>query len=199
LEPVLNHQQSGVRTPETREHWMRLAAAILALTFPAATMLCGTGCAPYRVGVGSMFPSDITTVQVPIFESESFRRDLGERLTEAVAKRIENESNYKLVRSGNADSVLTGRILDDRKRTLVENRNDDVRETELTLRVQVVWTRRDGTILAQGSIPIDPSMAVDVVGSAPITPEVGQSIATGQQKAIDRLAAQIVGLMEAPW
>lgn len=173
---------------------MRLAALLIIATFVA-----GAGCAPYRIGAASLYPSDISTVHVPMFESESFRRNLGERLTEAVAKRIENESNYKLVRSGNADSVLTGRIVEDRKRTLVENTNDDVRETELTVIVQVTWSRRDGTVLAQGYIPIDPGMAVDVTGAAPVVPEVGQSIATGQQKAIDRLAAQIVGLMEAPW
>jgi hypothetical protein len=30
-------------------------------------------------------------------------------------------------------------------------------------------------------------------------PEVGQSVATSHQAAIDRLAEQIVGLLENPW
>lgn len=159
-----------------------------------------TGCAPYRVGSDSLYPADVATVHVPIFESDSFRRNLGERLTEAVCKRIEAETNYKIVRSGVADSTLSGRIIYDRKRVLVENRNDDVREVETSLYVQVTWTKRDGTLIAQNAmIPVDPALTVDILGLSSVVPETGQSIATGHQKAIDRLAAQIVGMMEAPW
>jgi hypothetical protein len=159
-----------------------------------------SGCAPYRVGTASLYPADISSVHVPIFESDSFRRNLGERLTEAVCKRIEAESNYKVVRSGVADSTLRGRIIHDRKRVLIENRNDDVREVETSLYVQVTWTKSDGTLIAQNVlIPVDPALTVDVVGLSSVVPETGQSIATGHQKAIDRLAAQIVGMMEAPW
>jgi hypothetical protein len=45
-----------------------------------------------------------------MFESTSFRRNLGERLTEAVVKRSKTEP-YKVVSDPNADSVLTGRIV----------------------------------------------------------------------------------------
>ena len=40
---------------------------------------------------------------------------------------------------------------------------------------------------------------VVVDSQAYLVPEMGQSSATAQQVAIDRLAEQIVGLMEAPW
>ncbi|MEX2185674.1 MAG: LPS assembly lipoprotein LptE [Pirellulales bacterium] len=174
----------------------RLAIAVLL----PALVLGATGCAPYRVGTASLYPADVATVHVPIFESDSFRRNLGERLTEAVCKRIEDETPYKVVRSGVADSVLSGRIIHDRKRVLVENRNDDVREVETSLYVQVTWAKRDGTLIAQNvMIPIDPGLTVDVLGLSPVVPETGQSIATGHQQAIERLSAQIVGMMEAPW
>jgi hypothetical protein len=172
-----------------------IAAALSASVAGAAG-----GCAPYRVGTSTLYPADVATVHVPIFESDSFRRNLGERLTEAVCKRIEAETPYKVVRSGAADSVLTGRIIHDRKRVLVENRNDDVREVETSLYVVVTWTKRDGTLIARNAmIPVDPALTVDVLGLAPVVPETGQSIATGHQKAMERLAAQIVGMMEAPW
>ena len=177
---------------------MRRCVTITALL--AGLALVVLGCAPYRVGTATLYPSDVATVHVPIFESDSFRRNLGERLTEAVCKRIESETPYKVVRSGNADSVLSGRILHDRKRVLVENRNDDVREVETSLYVVVTWTKRDGTLIAQNAmIPVDPSLSVDVLGLSSVVPETGQSIATGHQKAIDRLAAQVVGMMETPW
>ena len=51
-----------------------------------------------------------------MFESVSFRRDLGERLTEAVMKQIEEKTPYKVVSDPNADSMLSGRIAQESKR-----------------------------------------------------------------------------------
>jgi hypothetical protein len=134
-----------------------------------------------------------------MFESESFRRHLGERLTEAVIKEIENTTPYKVVGDPNADSVLTGKIVDDRKRVLVENRFDDAREVETSIYVQVSWVRRGGQFIAHDAlVPVDPAL-LDVLGASSVVPETGQSLATAHQKAIQRVAKQIVGMMEAPW
>ena len=40
------------------------------------------GCAGYQVGHRSLYRPDIRTVHVPVVQSDSFRRYLGERLTE---------------------------------------------------------------------------------------------------------------------
>ena len=37
------------------------------------------GCATYQIGNRSLYPQDVHTVYVPIFDSDSFRRNLGER------------------------------------------------------------------------------------------------------------------------
>jgi hypothetical protein len=157
------------------------------------------GCAPYRFGTASLYPRDVQTVHVPIFESESFRRHLGERLTEAVIKEIESKTDYKVVGDPGADSVLVGKIVQDRKRVLVENRFDDIRDVETSLFVQVTWTKRNGDVLVDHRIvSLDPA-SLAVLGTSSVVPESGQSIATGHQTAIRRIAQQIVGLMEAPW
>ena len=44
-----------------------------------------------------------------------------------------------------------------------------------------------------------PESLVQVFGMQNFYPELGQSISTAQQVEIDRLARQIVGLMETPW
>ena len=44
-----------------------------------------------------------------------------------------------------------------------------------------------------------PPELINVGGSGDVIPEVGQSIATGHQEAITKVAEQIVALMEAPW
>jgi hypothetical protein len=156
------------------------------------------GCAGYQVGSDTLYAPDIRTVYVPVFESNSFRRNLGERLTEAVVKEIELKTPFKVVGDPNADSVLTGRIVSDTKRVLVESQTDEPRQIELQFAVEVRWIDRHGGLIRQDAVPLPPEM-VTVTQTASLVPEVGQSIATAQQDAIVRLAEQIVGLMEEPW
>ena len=63
----------------------------------AGMSLLASGCAAYRFGAASLYPPDIQTVYVPVFESNSFRRNLSELLTEAVCKEIELKTPYKVV------------------------------------------------------------------------------------------------------
>ena len=157
------------------------------------------GCAGYQVGTQSLYPCHIQTVYVPIFESNSFRRNLGERLTEAVMKEIELKTPYKVVGSPAADSVLSGKIVSDTKHMTTPSPLGDPRQLEVAFRVQVKWSDRAGNALREeGSVPLDES-TVEAQSSAKVVAEVGQSIASGQQQAIQRAAEQIVALMEAPW
>ena len=159
------------------------------------------GCAPlntYRFGNDTLYAADIHTIYVPMFESDSFRYNLGPWLTEAVAKEIELKTDYKVVGNPNADSVLSGRITADTKRVVVEDRNDQPRETEYNIQVQIVWARRDGGVIMQNACPLPPAI-LEVGQSASLVPEFGESIATAQQEAIQKLAEQIVAMMETPW
>lgn len=159
--------------------------------------LCG--CAGYQIGNQTLFPTEIHTVYVPVFQSNSFRRNLGERLTEAVVKEIELKTPYKVVANSGADSVLSGRITSDKKRVLVPGMTGDARDTEVAIRVEVSWIDRKGRMLRDSqSVPL-PEEIADVSGTGDVVPEVGQSITTAQQEAICRVAQQIVGLMEKPW
>jgi hypothetical protein len=137
-------------------------------------------------------------VYVPIFESDSFRRYLGEKLTEAVMKEIELKTPYKVVGTPQADSILTGRIVNDTKKVIVEDTNDQPRETELNLVVQVSWVDRKGDLVRQpGDCPVPPAVA-ELVQHGKLIPEYGQSVTTAQQQAIQKLAEQIVSMMELP-
>lgn len=161
-------------------------------------MLSSIGCACYRAGCDTLYPADIRTVYVPVFRSRSFRPFLGERLTEAVIKEIDEKTPFEVV-TANADSVLTGEIFGETKRILVESPTDEGRELEVSFRVNVTWTDSRGAALREPqTVPLPPSL-VDVQQAAGVVPEVGQSVSTQQQKAIEQLAEQIVALMEAPW
>src|SRR5262245_22042799 len=91
------------------------------------------GCAGYQVGADSLYAPDVQTVYVPMIESESYRRDLGERLKEAVDKEIELKTPYKVVSTPNADSILSVRLMDDTRQVLAENSFDNPRVSETNL------------------------------------------------------------------
>ena len=167
--------------------------------FLLALSLLLPGCAGYQVGSRTLYAPEIQTVYVPIFESDSFRRNLGEQLTEAVAKEIELKTPYKVVSAQGSDSVLSGRILDDTKRITIDSQSNQGREFEIGLKAEVRWIDRHGDLIRQEAvIPIDRSLIL-IEQTTIQVPEGGQSLVSQQQKAIQRLAEQIVATMEAPW
>jgi hypothetical protein len=170
---------------------------VLRGSFLALLFLCG--CAGYQVGNQSLFPQEVHTVYVPVFKSNSFRRNLGERLTEAVVKEIETTTPYKVVDEAHADTTLSGAIIQETKTVLVPDLSGDAREVQTAISVQVSWVDNKNIKLRENKcIPLPPEIA-DVSGTGDLVPEMGQSVATAQQEAICRIAKQIVGLMEKPW
>lgn len=171
----------------------------LAKPMLTACLLMITGCAGYQVGPSALFRADIQTVYVPVFESDSYRPHLGEQLTEAVIREIQMRTPYRVVHRPDADSVLYGRIVDERKRVVAENRNDEPRDIATSLTVRVSWHDRRGTYLMQDASFVLEPISFVAAQQANFIPESGQSLATAHQEGIERLARQIVGQMEAPW
>ncbi len=162
-------------------------------------LLCFAGCAGYQIGNQSLFPQEVHSIYVPVFKSNSFRRNLGERLTEAVIKEIQKRTTYTLTDEAHADTILSGAIIQETKTVLIPDLSGDAREVQTAINVQVSWTDRHGIKMREDkNIPLPPEIA-DVSGTGNLVPEVGQSVATAQQQAICRVAQQIVGLMEKPW
>lgn len=173
-----------------------LAGKLLLLTGLAGMLV---GCAGYQLGQRSLYRPDIRTIHLPVVQSESFRRHLGERLTEAIAKQVELKTPYKLVDSAAADSVLTVRLVSESKRVLTGNQYSEPRDLETDFFAQVNWVdRRGDLIMSQDNVPAVP-LLINIGQSANFVPEGGQSLATAQQEAIERLAQQIVGQMELAW
>ena len=166
----------------------------------AALIVCTSlGCAAYRIGSQSMFPGYYHTVHVPMFQSESLRRELAEWLTETVIKEIESKTEYKVVARNRADTILEGVIVRDKKSVLVETGGDQPRGIDLMMLAEVRWTDRQGKLLRpQMTIPV-PDTLTHIEESAILVPEVGQSVVSSQQLVVHRMAEQIVAMMEVPW
>ncbi len=150
------------------------------------------GCRGYQFGDQVLYRPDIHTVHVDMFTSESFRKFLGQRLTEAVVKAIESDTPMRIANRATADSFLHGRLLRERKRVLSETRNDDPRDLQLDYRIEVTWTDRSG-------VPLMPRQILQLDQSVNFIPESGQSLTTAEQEIINRLAHQVVQQMEMPW
>ncbi len=150
------------------------------------------GCAGYQTGSQIMFRNDVRTVHVAIFESDSYRRFLGQRLTEAVVREVELNTPYLVTPPETADSFIQGRIVRDTKRVDGVTRSDEPRNIRVAWRVEVTWVDRTGNPLtARQSIRID--------NDENFIPEGGQSLTTAQQRLIEKIAREVVGQMENPW
>ncbi|MDR1485061.1 MAG: LPS assembly lipoprotein LptE [Planctomycetaceae bacterium] len=153
----------------------------------------------YNVGTKNPFGSDVRTVYVPIFKSTVLRRDLAERLTEAVCKRIESRTVYKIVSKPTADSILEGKIVQHSRGVSLSNGYNDPRQIIGNLSVEVRWQdSRKRDLLEFDPIAWNVGNAQLSV-SEYIVPEFGQSELTAEQSEIDKIADQIVNMMELPW
>ena len=182
---VISRLQIALPSSRSRNYF---AATMLATT--ALVSLCG--CRNYNLGNQYLYRSDIRTVHVAMFDSESFRLFLGQRLTESVVKQIELNTPYTIGAPHVADSFVRGKLIRERKRPLSEDKYDDPNVLEIEYRVEVTWVDRAG-------VPLMPLQSVRIERDAVFIPEAGQSMATAQQQVIDRIAHQIVGQMEMPW
>lgn len=172
--------------------WIRL----LGLFVAASTFI---GCANYRIGTAGLYPQHIRTVCVPVFQSDNLRPGMGPWLTEAVVKKIEQNTNYKVVGREQADTILEGVVLPITKDVSVTTINDDLREVDMTVQLQVRWIDNQGDVVHPGAaIPLPVAMA-DVGATAAQVAEVGHSTLSAEQEAIEQIASQIVAMMELPW
>lgn len=182
---------SPVRPPR-RLRGRRVASGAVASLLTLAAL---TGCG-YRFGHHA--DPTIRSVAVPMFQSVADRTDLEIQLTEAVQKEIQSRTPFLLVHEGQADTVLRGKLVGVRKRPLSRTITDDPREVEFALAVEVSWEDRRGQRLNAGSVPITPDL-VPVLATGSQAVSIGQTRATANQQAIQRLARQVVDLMEVPW
>ena len=166
----------------------RLSGTLIMIML-VGTMLSGCG-----YTIRAPFDKSVKTVFVPVFRTQSYRRDLNLNLCEMVQKEIMQRSPYKVVgRPEGADTILEGTINYTDKNTVVENPFNLPRELNATINVSVKWTHNPPTEAEKNRPPTIVSETVNFV------PEVGESALTAFYRVNQRLAAQIVDMMEQPW
>lgn len=138
------------------------------------------------------FRTDVSSIAVKPFGSKEFRRRIEMDLTEAVKKRIMQDSPYKLRDERVADTILTGEVLEVRENTLGRDFKYNLpREQALTLIVKFQW--KD---LRTGKILVNRDRWLQTYD---FSRPVGETEWTGIEGAVDRMAETIVEQLEAEW
>ena len=177
----------------TRRTNLKLRFCVLLLpVLVASVLVTSVGCAGYHLGNQYLYRSDIRTVHVAMFDSQSHRRFLGQRFTEAITKQIITSTPLTITEPAIANSVITGRLVRESKSVTGETVTDEARSLDVANRIEFTWVDRAGT-------PLMPRQTVRIDFDAELIPEGGQSLTTTQQEIIDRIAREVVGQMETPW
>jgi hypothetical protein len=140
-----------------------------------------------------LYPEDVSTVYIEMFDNQSFYRGIEYELTDALAKRIEVETPYKIVSSlERADTVVTGKITSVAQSTLsVERQTGRALEKEVELRAAVSWKNlKTGQLLVNN---------MTVGASATYSEWQQQTFDYASALAANNLARRIVELMEKQW
>ena len=188
------------------------------------------------VPADALYDQNIRTVYVPLFNNRAFQttpyRGFETDLTQAVVREIGKTTTFRVTSDfEKADTELLGNVVSITKGLLNRNQQNQIREAEITVWVDVVWRDlRDGTILSNPrprpapgrtvpnvpnevppqqfdpDVPIPPDQKAlelpipqRIVGIGRVLPELGESNASASTLIQQRLAVQIVSLMEKKW
>jgi len=167
----------------------------------------------YQVGTDVLSDAGIKTVFVHSFHDTISQtspfRGLDASVSLEVVRQIHQKTPYRVVVTSNADTELFGKIISIQKNVLNIAQQNMVPEGEVVVSMDVVWRDlRNGQNLFAPKKPrepgADPSKTpqpepIRIVASGRYIMELGETAATGAQRAKIELATQIVAMMEKQW
>ena len=187
----LQRRDAGTAGKSPQDAYRRKIENLLLL----CTLLCLVfwGCGPGGYSSKSLFPENVSSVYVEMFDNQSFQRRIEYELTDALAKRIEAETPYKVISSRDrADTVISGQIVRVTESVLSSERQTGrALERELQLQAVVNWKN-----LKTGQLLVDNK---SVSASASFSEWQKQGTRYASALAANNLARKIVELMEEQW
>lgn len=199
---LLSNAHSTNGTAEARRHGgeqglfsapLCLCGFLLTLTLVA--ILHGCAADPAKgYSAASVFDREIATISVPIFENDTFYRDIEFQLTEVLIKEIERRTPYKVTSAVRADSAFAGRIRAVELDRLSRSRRTGLAE-EAVVSVTIDFEWRD---LRTNQLLVERRSFSGHGLFVPSEP-TGEPIELGRFAAVQQLATDIVGEMQAQW
>jgi hypothetical protein len=162
---------------------------VIAALLPAVLTLAG--CAGYSNR--SLFPQDVNSVYIEMFDNRTFRRGVEYTLSDALAKRIESDTPYRIVSDKDrTDSVISGQLVGINESILtLERETGRALEKEVILSAVVNW--KD---LKTGRLMINNQT---VTAAANYSDFLNQDFTYASSVAANNLAQKIVEVMENNW
>lgn len=168
-------------------------ASKLTVVILSAVAACASGCG---YSMESQHPKDVKTVFVPVWTTgrDVYRRGIEMRLTEAVVKRIQQATPYRIAEKAKADTELNGTIDLIPQRVLSFNPDTGLpRELEMTIVVNFVWKDlRSGKIIVKRN-------GLRSTGTYIPHEPFGEEFFQGSEDVVNRLAVLVVEQMESDW
>jgi hypothetical protein len=141
----------------------------------------------------SLYDEHIYSVYVEMFDNATFERDLEYDLTDAIAKRIEVDTPYKIVSDrSRADTVLSGKIISMGTAAItLERTSGRSLENQAEVTAQFSWKNlRTGEYLLED---------VSAAATASYSEFQQQSFRNASKVAANKLAERIVEQMQTQW
>lgn len=142
---------------------------------------------------GWLHSEDVNTVYLEMFDNRSFWRGVEYDLTDALGKRIEADTPYKIVSDKDrADTIIGGQLQSVGQSILaMERERGRTMEREVNLRAVVRWKDlRSGEMLLNNE---------NVMASFSFSSHLGQDFEYASSGAANKLAKRIVEAMEKDW
>ena len=139
----------------------------------------------------SLISRNINSVYIPIFGNFSFRSGLEFDLTTAVKNEIMTQTKLRITGKDDADIILTGKIIEISEGVISSNAKDNIVENQVMVTVNLaVAERRTGRAIIS-------TIGLSSTGEYIVTR--GETINTGYQECLERLAKMIVYQLEEKW
>ncbi len=169
----------------------RIFRLTVGLSAALAAFLSGCG-GPGGYSNSWPYPEQIRSVYVEMFDNTGFRRAYEYTLTDAICKRIEAQTPYKIISNRDqADSILSG-TLSAGSTILTVDRNTGIPlEQESLVRVTFTWKNlRTGQVLINNET---------VTASESYSRFLKQTYDYAASAAVNKAAQRVVERMENPW
>jgi hypothetical protein len=167
----------------------RASSLLTSLFCLLTSLLCFSSCG---YSPTPLYNRSVRTIAVPIFANKTFRREWEFKLTEAIDKNIEYRTPYKIVPQNQADTILTGEIVNIQEAVLTRRFGTILpRESQITVVVNFTWRdARTGRVLLDRR---------SFNRSATEIPQLDERVEDAEQLAIERLAEGIVDQLQRDW
>lgn len=139
----------------------------------------------------SLLRSNVRSIYIPIFDNNTFRRGYEFDLTKAVRDQILLRTRLDIVDKDEADSILFGKITGVDENVLIEDREDNIVESRVSVTIEIRWVdKRTGrTIVERRNIKRPTEFIV----------RRNETLTSSGNEAFVKIAQSIVDAMEEDW